>query len=195
VGTLVLALGATGPPHPSARAQVPHPTVEVSVGRWSVLNEGSGATGVGAEYRFKPFRHPGVAVSAGATWAESGAAYVFGCLGYDFRLGGTWVLTPTFAAGLFEEGGDLQLGHAVEFRTGLRLGRRVGRYQVALQVSHLSNAGLAESNLGSEVVELAIGIPAGRRPAQSVASASASAGTEPDAASSSRRISSPASAR
>lgn len=167
----------------------------MSVGRWSVLNEGSGTTGVGAEYRFKPFPDPRLAVSAGATWAENGAAYAFGSLGYDFRLGRAWVLTPTFAAGLFEGGGDLQLGHAVEFKTGLRLGRRVGRYQFALQVSHLSNAGLAESNLGSEVVEFAIGIPAGRRAAQSSAAAPSSADAEPDAASSSRRISSPASAR
>jgi hypothetical protein len=188
---LALCAAAASP----ASAEATDPTFELSVARWSVLNEGSGATGLGAEYRFRPFPDPRVAVGAGVSWTEDGAVYASASLGYDFRLGRDWVLTPTLAAGLFEEGGDQQLGHAVEFKSGLRLTRRIGRYQLGLMASHISNAGLADFNDGAEVVELTVGIPSGRRPAQSAESASSSAGTEPAAASSSRRISSPASAR
>jgi hypothetical protein len=192
---VALALCAANGSSAVAGSDAPGPTLELSVARWSVLNEGSGATGLGAEYRFMPFPDPRVAVAAGISWTEDGAVYASGSLGFGFRLGRDWVLTPTLAAGLFEEGSDQQLGHAVEFKTGLRLSRRVGRYQLGLMASHISNAGLADFNDGTEIVELTVGFPCGDRSAQSAESASSSAGTAPAAASSSRRISSPASAR
>ena len=66
-------------------------------------------------WHFTPF--VGLMATAG------GATYGYGGIGLDLFFGNRWVLTPNFAAGLYGNG-DVDLGHAVEFRSGVELAYR-----------------------------------------------------------------------
>jgi hypothetical protein len=79
---------------------------------------------------------------------------------YDFRIGHSWFVTPVIGAGYFRNTGTLDLGHALEFKTGLEISVRVAdRYRLGVQGYHLSNASLSEDNPGTEVLQLMFAIP------------------------------------
>ncbi len=101
---------------------------------------------------FKPF---------GGLMASSDAAvYGYGGILLDLFFGRRWVLTPSFAAGLYEDGSGKDLGHAVEFRSALELAYRFdNRARVGLSFYHISNASLADNNPGTEVLTLIYSIP------------------------------------
>ena len=69
---------------------------------------------------------------------------------WDFRLGEKWIVTPTFATSLYEEGDSKDLGHTIEFRSGLEIARRLGKGRLGVCLYHLSNASLSDHNPGSE---------------------------------------------
>ena len=85
-------------------------------------------------------------------------------IAYDWRRG-PWTIRPSFAPGYYDPGGGKDLGHALEFRSGLELSRRLGpRVRVGLELYHLSNAGLADHNPGETSLVLTVGLPVpGRR--------------------------------
>ena len=123
------------------------------------INDNEEAAEFRIEYRaarrlwiFKPF---------GGLMATSDAAvYGYGGILLDVFFGRRWVLTPSFAAGLYENGSGKDLGHAVEFRSALELGYRFdNRARVGLSFYHLSNSSLADNNPGTEVLTLVYSIP------------------------------------
>jgi lipid A 3-O-deacylase len=70
---------------------------------------------------------------------------------WDLPLGGTWELTPQFGAGIYSHGRGINLGGAMEFRSGLEISRALGsRRRVGLALFHLSNAGFYAGNPGTE---------------------------------------------
>jgi hypothetical protein len=141
----------------------PGPLVVLSAGRFDIKDPSEGPTGGGAEYRWAPLQRWKLIPSVGFTLAEQGVAYGYAALGYDFHLGSSWRLTPVFGAGLFSGGGDVDLGHSVQFKSGIELSARVAeRYRVGLLFYHLSNGGLGDDNPGVEVLEFVFGIPMGR---------------------------------
>jgi lipid A 3-O-deacylase len=141
----------------------PGSQVVLSAGRFNIEDPSEGPTGGGVEYRWAPLDRWKLVPSAGFTLAEGGVAYGYAALRYDFRLGNSWFLTPVFGAGLFSNGGDVDLGHAVQFKSGIELTARVADgYRVGLLFYHLSNAGLSDDNPGVEVLEVVVGIPIGR---------------------------------
>lgn len=88
-----------------------------------------------------------------------GALYAAGGLAFDFRLGPV-VITPSFAAGLYEKGGGKDLGHPVEFRTQLEVGYAFeNEMRLTLALSHLSNAGLDEENPGVNTIGAYLHMP------------------------------------
>jgi lipid A 3-O-deacylase len=124
----------------------------------------------GIEYRFRPFRLWSVRLTpmAGLSATEDGNAWIYAGLRYDFDLSARWVLTPNFAVSLYDQGGDgKDLGHVVEFRSGLEISCRLGKDhgsgpvgpRLGLLFYHLSNASLSEVNPGSNslVLTLALG--------------------------------------
>ena len=133
---------------------------------------GAGATGVIAdreqggifhfEYRsdyeiwkIRPF------VGAYATTDASLYAY-FG-LGLDIFLGNRVVLTPSTAVGAYEQGDGEDLGHIIEFRSGVELAYRFDdRSRLGIGLHHLSNAGLGDRNPGIENLILTYSMPVGR---------------------------------
>ncbi|WP_112324483.1 acyloxyacyl hydrolase [Oceanibium sediminis] len=78
----------------------------------------------------------------------------------DFDLGGL----PLFAGGevvtgLWLQGGDVDLGGPIEFRTGLELGVRFDEWRLSVMTDHRSNAGLYRENPGLESISLRLHIP------------------------------------
>jgi hypothetical protein len=89
-----------------------------------------------------------------------GALWVGGGILADFELGKRWMITPGWGMGLFGDSECLELGNEVEFRTQLEFGYRFdsGR-RVSFSISHLSNAGLSESNPGTEILNVYYHVP------------------------------------
>jgi hypothetical protein len=141
----------------------PGPLIVLSAGRFNIEDPSEGPTGGGVEYRWAPLERWKLIPSVGFTLAEGGVAYGYAALGYDFHLGSSWRLTPVFGAGLFNGGGEVDLGHSVQLKSGIELSARVaGRYRLGLLFYHLSNGGLSDENPGVEVLEVVFGVPMGR---------------------------------
>ncbi|WP_425406564.1 acyloxyacyl hydrolase [Hwanghaeella sp.] len=88
------------------------------------------------------------------------AAYVYAGIRADIYLGRRWVITPQFAPGLYHDGDGKDLGHIIEFRSGLEVAYRFDdRSRLGLTLYHLSNASLDDNNPGTEVVTLHYSLP------------------------------------
>lgn len=114
----------------------------------------------GVEYRHTPFSKWQLSPSAGYAWAEDGASYTYIDVKRDFRLHERWFVTPSFGPGYFSEGSSLDLGHELEFRSGVEISYRFhGRFRVGLAVYHLSNGSIADTNPGAEGVVFHLLVP------------------------------------
>ena len=157
--TAILAAAIwAGVPGPTASAEDDPHFLTLAVGYYDI-NDDWEAAEFRAEFRagdkfwiFKPF---------GGMMATSDAAF-YGYAGMlvDVYFGRRIVLTPSFAAGLYEDGDGKDLRHTVEFRSSIELAYRFdNRARLGLSFYHLSNGGLADSNPGTEVLSLSYSIP------------------------------------
>ncbi|MDJ0683778.1 MAG: acyloxyacyl hydrolase [Alphaproteobacteria bacterium] len=88
------------------------------------------------------------------------AAYVYAGIRLDIFLGRRWVLTPQFAPGLYHDGDGKDLGHTIEFRSGLEFAYRFDdRARLGVTLYHLSNAGIGDDNPGTEVITVHYSYP------------------------------------
>ncbi len=150
-----LTLGANGPT--AAAEDDPH-FLTLAAGYYDI-NDDQDAAELRAEFRsadklwiFKPF---------GGLMGTSDKAF-YGYAGFliDVYFGRRIVLTPSLAAGLYEDGDGKDLGHIVEFRSSIELAYRFdNRSRLGLSFYHLSNAGLDDNNPGTEVLSLNYSIP------------------------------------
>ena len=87
------------------------------------------------------------------------AFYGYGGISLDWVYG-DFIITPSFAAGLYADGDGKDLGHAVEFRSALELSYEFkNHHRLGLMFYHLSNASLSNNNPGTEVLSLGYSIP------------------------------------
>lgn len=105
---------------------------------------------------FKPF----VALSG----ASNGMSFVGAGILTDFFFGRRIVVTPSFAPTWWRGAtDDLDLGHAVEFRSQLEIAYRFDdRSRLGLSISHYSNAGIGDDNPGTESIMLNYSVPFGK---------------------------------
>lgn len=97
--------------------------------------------------------------AAGVLVTTDRSVYLYGAFGFDIPLG-PLVLTPSFGGGAYSRGGGKDLGHVIEFRSQVELAWRFrGGSRLGVSVCHISNAGLGESNPGTEVVTLTYEVP------------------------------------
>jgi lipid A 3-O-deacylase len=83
------------------------------------------------------------------------AYWLYGGVRYDFPLNEKWVLTPNWAISDYNEGDSTDLGSDIEFRTGLELAYKLSTSsRLGVGLSHLSNAGFASRNPGSNSIIL-----------------------------------------
>ena len=89
-----------------------------------------------------------------------GGFYGFAGVLVDVYLGDRFVVTPSFAPGYYEEGNGIDLGDKLEFRSQIEVAYRFDdRSRLGVAVSHMSNAGIGDSNPGTESVMLYYSIP------------------------------------
>jgi hypothetical protein len=91
---------------------------------------------------------------------------LFACTGiaYDLFLGDRFVVTPSFAPGLYAKGDGIDLGYPLEFRSQIELSYRfTGAARLGLGFSHTSNAHLGKTNPGVETLLAKLTLPVGRR--------------------------------
>lgn len=104
-------------------------------------------------WAFKPF-----ATFSGVT---NGMTFVGAGILMDIYFGRRWVVTPSFAPTWWRgKTDDLDLGHGLEFRSQLEIAYRFdNRSRLGLSVSHSSNAGLGDTNPGTESLMLNYSVP------------------------------------
>lgn len=133
------------------------------IGYFDVLDDESAAD-LRLEYRsgqdlWTENLHPWIGLegtSEGSLWGGAG-------LLYDIALDEeqSIYLTPSFGGGFYTKGGgDLDLDYPLQFRTQLELSYEfTSRDRIGVAVNHLSNAGLGDSNPGTEVLSVYWHVP------------------------------------
>lgn len=134
--------------------------ISLGAGYYDLFDD-QGAGEARLEYRFSEqerlwFFTPFIGVTA----TTDAAAYGYAGVGIDIFFGRRWVATPNFAVGVYGNGDGKDLGHAIEFRSGLEVAYRFDDYsRLGLSFTHISNAGLDERNPGVESLVLVYSIP------------------------------------
>lgn len=130
-------------------------SLALSVGAFDALDDDSAAE-FGVEYRFGEMESfYNIIPTVGVTANSDGGYWAYAGVRYDFELGTNWLLTPSFAVAGYEQGGGKDLGHGLEFRSGLELGYALSNdSRIGLGIYHLSNAGIGDENPGEESIYL-----------------------------------------
>ena len=144
----LLAVACAAPPEP----------VGSEIGFWAGAFEfesGRNRTAeFGSEYRFEPVLWRIRPILGGQVTGD-GALYVHGGARFDTYLSERWRLSPFASVGFFDPGRGVDLGSAVEFRSGAELSWQVmPGHRLGLSFYHLSNASLNDRNPGSESLAL-----------------------------------------
>jgi hypothetical protein len=106
----------------------------------------------------------GLGPLAGLSGTDDGALWAYVGARRPFRLDRCWHVGPTFAAAYYEPGDGKDLGHELEFRSGLEIfclggtGRAFG-----FEFYHLSNASISDVNPGSNSLWFYFSVPLGGR--------------------------------
>lgn len=153
---VALALSCAGAA--SARADDPA-FLTFGLGYFDVLQRDDAAADVRLEYRhdgklwiFKPW--------VGLEATSDGAFYGAGGVLVDVYFGRRLVLTPSFGAGGYVEGGGKDLGSVIEFRSQIELAYRFDdRSRLGLAFGHISNASIGDSNPGTEILTVYYSLP------------------------------------
>ncbi len=107
----------------------------------------------GRDWRLEP--------AFGAMVNEDAGYYGYLAFRLPFEFGGRWRATPFAGAGLYSAGDGVDLGGALEFRSGLEISARLGeRTSLGLSYYHLSNASIYDLNPGSESLVLVLAVRA-----------------------------------
>ena len=140
------------------RPEVPH-SLALAAGWFDFNRQKAEAAELRLEYRSgRPFG--GFRPLAGILTTTDRAFYGYAGLGFDWFLGQSLVVTPSFAPGLYARGDGKDLGHVVEFRSQLEVAYRFrNRSRLGLSVSHISNASLGQRNPGTESLMLNYEVP------------------------------------
>lgn len=100
---------------------------------------------------------------AGFSATTDGAVYGYLGISIDIPLGPRLVLRPSFAPGLYSRGSGKDLGHTVEFRSGVELAYRFeNNARLGVEFYHRSNAGLDDRNPGENSLMLTFAMPLAR---------------------------------
>jgi len=68
--------------------------------------------------------------------------------------------TPSFGAGIYDDGSGKKLGNDLQFRTALELSYELkNKNRIGISFSHISNANLGDKNPGVEVLSFSYHIP------------------------------------
>ena len=103
-------------------------------------------------YQLRPF--------VGFLMTTKKSVYVYGGVGYDFFIGKHFVLTPSFAPGVYYRGQGKDLGFTLEFRSSIEAAVDFCKHhRLGVQFYHISNASLGHKNPGEESLVFFLAIP------------------------------------
>lgn len=149
----------------SAQAEVreEHAMINITVGQVGILDDIDGPQRYGLEYRFKSFSGPWgfrLIPAIGAATSSNGANFIYSDLRHDFYLSNRWILIPSFGMGIFSDSEEVNLGHDLEFRSGLEIAYEFSnKMRAGIAIYHLSNGGISKQNPGTESLVFSVCIP------------------------------------
>ncbi len=107
------------------------------------------AAEVGVEHRFPTDWCLGFGPNIGAFVTADGSFYVYAGTDQRINMGRFWFIDSITSIGLYEEGRGKDIGGALEFRSGIAVGRRLRNgSRVSLGFFHLSNSSYYRRNPG-----------------------------------------------
>ncbi|MCC9620659.1 acyloxyacyl hydrolase [Thalassospira sp. MA62] len=99
----------------------------------------------------------------GVMVTSEGAVHGYGGLAVDALWGDHFVTSVYTSVGAYHQGNGEDLGHWIEFRSGLELGYRFDSHErLSLGISHISNASIGDENPGTEILSLTYSFPIDR---------------------------------
>ena len=129
-------------------------------GQFEISDDVNDSAMLGAEYRFAD-QFNGLRPVLGVMANADSGAYVYGGAYWDLPLGtAPFVISPGFAVGAYNEGASKDLGSTLEFRSTLEVAYEFDSgHRLGVAISHLSNAGIGDSNPGTETVQAVYSYP------------------------------------
>ncbi|MDX8431665.1 MAG: acyloxyacyl hydrolase [Candidatus Algichlamydia australiensis] len=89
-----------------------------------------------------------------------GALYLYTGIAFDVFLGKSLVFTPSFAPGLYYDGGGKSLGFPLEYRSTVELAYRTEtEARIGFQFYHISNGSVGRKNPGTESLVFFLAFP------------------------------------
>lgn len=160
---LLASLAITTPAQAASEHTTTTPLMSFGVGAFDMFDnvEQDQAMDFRAEYRFgeplwyvvKPF----IGLELTSDWGGGAFAGVVA----DWVIADHWMIAPSFAVGLWGEGGGKDMGFPLEFRSQLEAGYRFDNdWRVTAAISHISNAEIGDENPGSEIGTVYLHVPA-----------------------------------
>ncbi|MEK9661933.1 MAG: acyloxyacyl hydrolase [Alphaproteobacteria bacterium] len=127
---------------------------------WYDFNDDKDAVDGRIEYRSNWKMLGFVKPWAGVEFTSDAAFYGVAGVLVDIYFGRRVVVTPSFGVGAYADGDGKDLGNTIEFRSQIELGYRFDDWsRVSLAVGHISNAGLGDSNPGTEIATIYYHMP------------------------------------
>ncbi|RCK42306.1 acyloxyacyl hydrolase [Thalassospira xiamenensis] len=112
------------------------------------------------DYRFQHAMFGVLRPITGVMVTSDKAAHGYGGLAMDVLWGDHFVSSIYTSVGAYHQGDGEDLGHWIEFRSGLELGFRFdSRERLSLGIAHISNASIGDENPGTEILSLTYAIP------------------------------------
>ena len=88
------------------------------------------------------------------------AKYIYGGVRTHLRYHDDYIVAISFAPGLYDSGKRKDLGHAIEFRSGIEIIKKLeNNTEIGLVLYHLSNAAISNKNPGLETITLTYTVP------------------------------------
>jgi hypothetical protein len=158
-GLVVAALGcATAAAAAAPGAAAGASSIAIALGAVEIVDPNPRGL-VSFEYRYAAGRYrPSPWLAAEATGNDR--FFGFGAF-VDVPLGRRLVLTPALGAGIYLDHGGIGLGWHLEFRSSIELTWRVGATRLGAGIAHYSNAGLGDTNPGTEAFRVVWVVPFG----------------------------------
>ena len=103
----------------------------------------------------------------GFEYTNDNASYFLTGIYFEDNLGelfegknNKFFFTPSFGAGIYNDGSGKKLGNDLQFRTSLEVSYELkNKSRIALSLSHISNANLGDKNPGVEILSFYYQIP------------------------------------
>ena len=103
----------------------------------------------------------------GVEYTNDSASYFLTGIYFEDNLGelfegnkSKYYFTPSFAAGLYDDGSGKKLGNSLQFRTSFEVSYELeNKNRIGISFSHISNANLSDKNPGVEILSFSYHIP------------------------------------